>query len=133
MGGPQGRDGRRVHDPRRIARFRRYPVCADPGTLESGQGRAVTAGRRYVVGIAMVAAAGVGLSFGLPPAPRGAVWFALGLGLAGQGPLGWWVMYTIGTERLVAVWAGGMASRLASLAGGGGGAAPRPRVPLARS
>lgn len=90
----------------------------------------MTAGRRYVVGIATVAAAGVGLSFVLPPATRGAVWFALGLGLAVQGPLGWWVVYTIGTERLVAVWAGGMAARLALLAAGGFVVAPRLALPL---
>lgn len=90
----------------------------------------MTAGRRYVVGIATVAAVGVGLSFVLPPATRGAVWFALGLGLAVQGPLGWWVVYTVGTERLVAVWAGGMAARLALLATGGFVVAPRLALPL---
>jgi hypothetical protein len=83
-----------------------------------------------LVGIATVAAAGVGLSFVLPPATRGAVWFALGLGLAVQGPLGWWVVYTIGTERLVAVWAGGIAARIAVLAAGAFVAVPRLGFPL---
>ena len=90
----------------------------------------MTAGRRYVVGIATVAAAGVGLSFVLPPGTRGAVWFALGLGLAVQGPLGWWVVHALGTERLVVVWAGGMAARLAVLTAGGVVAGPRLGLPL---
>jgi hypothetical protein len=39
-------------------------------------------------------------------------------------------VYTIGTECLVAVWAGGMAARLAILAVGGFVAAPRLGFPL---
>src|SRR5258708_18980423 len=107
MGGPQGRDRRRVHHPRRTGGGGGHPVFADPGTLESGQGRAVTAGRRYVVGIAMVAAAGVGLSFVPPPATRGALWLALGLVPAAPGAPRGWGGYTNASQRLVAACAGG--------------------------
>jgi hypothetical protein len=39
-------------------------------------------------------------------------------------------VYTIGTERLVAVWPGGMAARVAVLAAGGFVLAPRLGLPL---
>jgi hypothetical protein len=90
----------------------------------------VTPGGRYLVGIAAVAVAAQGLSFVLSPDSRRAVWFALGLGLAVQGPLGWWLVRAIGTERFLPVWAGGIAARLAVLGAGGFVAAPRLGFPL---
>lgn len=85
----------------------------------------MTPGGRYLVGIAVVAAAAVGLSIVLSPAARSAVWFAVGLGLAVQGPLGWWLVRAIGTERLLPIWAGGIAARVGVLGAGGLVAAPR--------
>ncbi len=90
----------------------------------------MTPGGRYLVGIAAVAVAAVGFSFVLSPATRSAVWFALGLGLAVQGPLGWWLVRVVGTERLLPVWAGGIAARLAVLGAAGFVAAPRLGFPL---
>jgi len=58
----------------------------------------VTAGRRYLAGVATVAAATLALSFVLPPpAARTGVWVALAIALALQGPLGWWLVRAIGT------------------------------------
>lgn len=85
----------------------------------------MTPGRRYLVGIAVVAAVAAGLSFVLAPAARSAAWFALGLGLAVQGPLGWWLVRAVGTERLLPVWAGGIAARLAVLGAGAFVAVPK--------
>src|SRR5207245_9032442 len=69
----QDGNGRRVHHPRPAARLRRYAVLADPGALKSrqergngGEGGRVTAGRRYLAGVARVAAATLALSFVLP-------------------------------------------------------------------
>ncbi len=90
----------------------------------------MTPGRRYLFGIAAVAAAAGGFSFVLSPAARSAAWFALGLGLAVQGPLGWWLVRAVGTERLLPVWAGGIAARLTVLGVGAFLAVPKLGFPL---
>ena len=77
----------------------------------------MTAGRRYLAGVATVAAATLALSFVLPPpAARTGVWVALAIALAVQGPLGWWLVRAIGTERFLLVWTTGIAARLAVVA-----------------
>jgi len=74
----------------------------------------VTARARYVAGLAAVAAAAMALSFVLPPeGDRRALRAALGLALVVQGPLGWWLVRTIGTARFLRVWATGIAARVA--------------------
>ena len=86
----------------------------------------MTAGRRYLAGIGTVAAATLVLSFVLPPpAARGGVWVALGMALAVQGPLGWWLVRAIGTERFLRVWTAGIAARLAVVAACGFVIAPK--------
>jgi hypothetical protein len=75
----------------------------------------VTVGGRYVLGIGAVATATVALSVPLAPAARSGVWAALGAALAVQGPLGWWLVRAIGSERFLLVWAVGIAARLATL------------------
>ena len=72
----------------------------------------MTARGRYVAGLAAVAAAAVALSFVLPPADRRGLWAALGLALVVQGPLGWWLLWAIGTERFLRRWAVGIAARV---------------------
>ncbi len=91
----------------------------------------MTAGRRYLVGVSAVAAAALLLSFVLPPDARTGVWLATALALLVQGPLGWWLLRTIGTERLQLVWAVGIAARFALVAACGFLVAPRLGLALA--
>jgi|SRR2546422_888511 len=91
----------------------------------------MTAGLRYLVGVTAVAAAALVLSFVLPHDARTGVWLATALALVVQGPLGWWVVRAIGTERLQLVWAVGIAARFALVAACGLLVAPRLGLPLA--
>ena len=75
----------------------------------------MTPGRRYLVGVSAVAAAALLLSFVLPPEARTGVWLATALALLVQGPLGWWLVRAIGTERLQLVWAVGIAARFSQI------------------
>ncbi len=86
----------------------------------------MTAGRRYLAGVATVAAATLALSFVLPPpAARRGVWVALAIALVVQSPLGWWLVRAIGTDRFLLVWTAGIAARLAVVAGCGCVIAPK--------
>jgi hypothetical protein len=85
----------------------------------------MTGGRRYVAGVGAVAAAALALSFVLPPAARRGAWLALAIALAVQGPLGWWLVRVIGTERFLAVWTTGIVARLVAVATFGLVIAPR--------
>src|SRR5256712_12036511 len=89
------------------------------------------AGLRYLVGVTAVAAAALVLSFVLPHDARTGVWLATALALVVQGPLGWWVVRAIGTERLQLVWAVGIAARFALVAACGLLVAPRLGLALA--
>ena len=87
---------------------------------------------RYLVGVSAVAAAALLLSFVLPaPEARTGVWLATALALLVQGPLGWWLVRAIGTERLQLVWAVGIAARFALVAACGFLVAPRLGLALA--
>ncbi len=91
----------------------------------------MTAGRRYLVGVSAVAAAALLLSFVLRPEARTGVRLATALALLVQGPLGWWLVHAIGTERLQLVWAVGIAARFALFAASGFWVAPRLGLALA--
>src|SRR6266850_3813587 len=91
----------------------------------------MTAGRRYLIGVSAVAAAALSLSLVLPSDARTGVWLATALALVVQGPLGWWVVRAIGTERLQLVWAVGIAARFALVALCGLVVAPRLGLALA--
>ena len=91
----------------------------------------MTPGRRYLIGVSVVAAAALLLSFVLPPDARTGVWLATALALLVQGPLGWWLVRAIGTERLPLVWAIGIAARFALVAACGLLVAPRLGLALA--
>ncbi len=92
----------------------------------------MTPGRRYLLGVTTVAAAALLLSLIVPPPDaRSGVWLATALALIVQGPLGWWVVRAIGTERLQLVWAVGIAARFALVAAGGLVVAPRLGLGLA--
>ena len=76
----------------------------------------MTTSRRYLLSVAAVAAAVAGLSFVLPAPAARAVQLAVGVALAVQGPLGWWLVRAIGTEHFLMAWAVGIAARLALVA-----------------
>jgi hypothetical protein len=73
----------------------------------------VTASHHYLAGLGTVAAAVFALGWLLPPPVRTGTWLALGLGLAVQGPVGWWLLRSVGTDRFLLAWMVGMGSRLA--------------------
>ena len=70
----------------------------------------------YLIGLALVAAimAGVVLRFSQPSQPSGFAMIALGLLV--QGPLGWWMIKSVGTARFLGVWVIGIIARFALLA-----------------
>jgi hypothetical protein len=72
----------------------------------------VTLGRRYLLGVAVIGAAGGGLLPAIPDEVRAEVAWGLGTGLVLQTPLGWWALRSIGTERFLLVWVLGMLVRL---------------------
>lgn len=76
----------------------------------------MTPGRIYLVGLggAGVVAALCALLVG--GAPAGAIWLALGAALVVQGPMGWWLVRSIGRPEMVTVWTMGMLARLGTLA-----------------
>jgi hypothetical protein len=90
----------------------------------------VTVGRRYMLGVAAVAATAFALGLILPADARSGVWPALGIALAVQGPLGWYLVRVIGTERFLAVWAIGIVARFGVVALSGLALAPRFGLPL---
>lgn len=90
----------------------------------------MTVGRRYMLGVAVVAATAFALGLILPADARSGVWPALGIALAVQGPLGWYLVRVIGTERFLAVWAIGIVARVGVVALSGLALAPRFGLPL---
>ena len=76
----------------------------------------MSAGARYLAAMAIVALVGVGAANVLPEAWRPGWWLALGTTLAIQGPLGWGLVISIGTDRFLAVWVLGILVRLALVA-----------------
>ena len=91
----------------------------------------MTTGRRYLLGVTTVAVAALLLSLVVPPDARTGLWLATALALIVQGPLGWWVVRAIGTERLQLIWAIGIAARFALVAACGLLVAPRLGLALA--
>ncbi len=76
----------------------------------------MTAGERYLSGLAIVTTVGaavVGLS---SSASRVELAWGMGLGLLVQAPLGWYTIRSVGTERFQLVWVLGMMIRLAIVA-----------------
>ena len=73
-------------------------------------------GRRYVAGLAFVAAAGAALGLVLPPRVQAGWWPALVLALVVQAPLGWWVIRSLGRPSFLAAWGAGLVARLGIVA-----------------
>jgi ABC-type transporter Mla maintaining outer membrane lipid asymmetry permease subunit MlaE len=75
----------------------------------------VTLGRRYLAGVAAIAAIGVLVVAVVPEQIRGAVFWGVAAGLVLQAPLGWVALRSIGTEHFMASWVAGMLVRLAAV------------------
>ena len=75
--------------------------------------------RRYVAGVAVVAAAAGAVALALPGEQGRGAWFGLALGFLVQVPLGWWLVRSLGTSRFLTAWVAGMGARvgLVALAG----------------
>ncbi len=71
----------------------------------------MTLGRRYLTGVALVAAGTALLALLVPAAARGPVAWGGAVGLLLQTPLGWWAVRSIGTDRFLPVWGLGMLVR----------------------
>jgi mannitol-specific phosphotransferase system IIBC component len=76
----------------------------------------VTAGRRYLAGLAAVGTVGAITTLLVGPGLRAEVAFGLLLGFLIQAPLGWWTVRSIGSQRFQLVWVVGMVIRLAVVA-----------------
>ena len=72
----------------------------------------MTAGRRYLIGLGAVVLVALALCLVLPTQERPAMAVVLGLALAVQGSLGWWLVRVIGTERFLLAWVIGIGTRL---------------------
>ncbi|MGH7703179.1 MAG: hypothetical protein ACREMO_08795 [Gemmatimonadales bacterium] len=70
------------------------------------------ASRHYLIGSGTIALAALPLAWLVQPANRPGVWLGLGLALAVQLPLGWWLLESVGTRRFIPVWVLGMLLRL---------------------
>jgi heme A synthase len=75
----------------------------------------VSLGRRYLAGVALVAA-GAGLLVAVLPGETrlAAAWGAV-VGLVLQAPLGWWAVRSIGSDRFMSAWGLGMLVRLTTV------------------
>ena len=71
--------------------------------------------RVYLAGLALVGGIGALLVLGRPVGERPGMWLGLGVGLLAQGPLGWWLIRSVGTRQFLGVWALGMLARFVVL------------------
>lgn len=76
----------------------------------------MTAGRRYALGLGLVALGAAAVTVLLPDGVRREARLALVLALVVQAPLGWWLVESVGTSRMPAVWVVGMLTRLGLVA-----------------
>ncbi len=75
----------------------------------------MTLARRYLAGVAAIAATGGLLVAAVPDGIRGAVVWGVATGLVLQVPLGWLALRSIGTDHFMASWVAGMLVRLAAV------------------
>ncbi len=77
----------------------------------------MTAWVRYALLALVVVAAAVAVGLWMvPDADRSAVWVGLIAALMVQGPLGWWVISSIGSQRFLITWGLSLLARLALIA-----------------
>ena len=73
-------------------------------------------GRMYLIGLALVAAIMTGVVLRFSEATRPSGFGMIVLGLLVQGPLGWWMIKSVGTPRFIGAWVMGMLARFGLLA-----------------
>jgi Na+/proline symporter len=71
----------------------------------------VTLARRYLLGVAAVGLASLGLVLLVPEAIRAEVGWGAAVGLVLQAPLGWWALRSLGTPGFLLSWGLGMLVR----------------------
>ena len=77
----------------------------------------MTAWVRYALLALVVVAVAVAVGLWMvPDADRSAVWVGLIAALIVQGPLGWWVISSIGSQRFLITWGLSLLARLALIA-----------------
>ena len=76
----------------------------------------MSAGKRYLLGLAAVGVIGLACTWLLGPGQRNEVAYGVLIGLLIQTPLGWWTIRSIGTERFQLAWVAGMLVRLIAVA-----------------
>ena len=76
----------------------------------------MTLAHRYLAGVAIVAAGGMGAVVVVPAADRVQVGWGVLVGLVLQAPLGWWALRSLGTEQFMLVWGLGMLLRFTVIA-----------------
>lgn len=77
----------------------------------------MTAWVRYALLALVVVAVAVAVGLWMvPDADRSAVWVGLIAALMVQGPLGWWVISSIGSQRFLITWGLSLLARLALIA-----------------
>ena len=76
----------------------------------------MTLAHRYLAGVAIVAAGGMGAVLAVPAADRVQVGWGVLVGLVLQAPLGWWALRSLGTEQFMLVWGLGMLLRFTVIA-----------------
>ena len=72
--------------------------------------------RVYLTGLVLVAAILGAVVLRFSPASRPSGFAMIALGLLVQGPLGWWMIKSVGTPRFLGVWVIGIIARFALLA-----------------
>lgn len=72
-------------------------------------------GRTYVAGLLALSVLAALAAFSQAGAQRPAIWLAVAVGVGIQGPLGWWLIRSVGTPRFLGVWVAGMLLRFAVL------------------
>ncbi len=76
----------------------------------------MSADRRYAAWAGLAALGMVGAAALVPGHLRREVVFGVALAALLQGPLGWWTLRSVGTDRFAAVWGMGMVVRLGVVA-----------------
>ena len=76
----------------------------------------MTLGRRYLLGVAAVAAASAGVALVVPDSIRQDVLWGIVTGLVLQAPLGWWALRSLGTDHFMVSWGLGMLVRFTVVA-----------------
>ena len=71
---------------------------------------------RYGAGLAVIALGGATAAAAGPDGSATGILAGLAVGLGVQGPLGWWVVRSVGSDRFLGAWMAGFLARIALLA-----------------